>query len=74
MAAVALYTVEGVEDDSAVRSYVCAGSLTTGLQDHPNAFFLPRLQGASITLEQLRECFPLGHIGEFKFSYLVRFE
>eukprot|EP00656_Telonema_subtile_P030493 TRINITY_DN3346_c0_g2_i1.p1 TRINITY_DN3346_c0_g2~~TRINITY_DN3346_c0_g2_i1.p1 ORF type:complete len:286 (-),score=81.56 TRINITY_DN3346_c0_g2_i1:301-1158(-) len=59
MAAVALYTVEGVEDDSA---------------DHPNAFFLPRLQGASITLEQLRECFPLGHIGEFKFSYLVQDE
>lgn len=57
MAAVALYTVEGVEDDSAA---------------HPNAFFLPRLPSPAITLEQLRECFPLSHTGEFKFSYLVK--
>merc|ERR1712166_420398 len=55
-AAVALYTVQGVEDDS---------------PDHPNAFFLPRLPNSHISLGQLNECFPLKETGDFLFSYLV---
>lgn len=52
MAAVALYTITGCEDDS---------------PDHPNAFFLPRLSEPVISLEELKDCFPLA--GEFLFSY-----
>eukprot|EP00658_Telonema_sp_P-2_P025149 TRINITY_DN20128_c0_g1_i1.p1 TRINITY_DN20128_c0_g1~~TRINITY_DN20128_c0_g1_i1.p1 ORF type:complete len:299 (+),score=83.14 TRINITY_DN20128_c0_g1_i1:56-952(+) len=54
MAAVALYTMDGTEDDT---------------PEHPNAFFLPRLDRPSITLAQLHDCFPLADRGEFQFSF-----